>query len=72
MACEVNFVVNHEQQHQTEEERMEAMWLDLVRTQTNYCLRIMEHVQTPTWGAFLGAISSFFRVIIHDHRLIIS
>ena len=30
--------MNHEQQHQTEEEKMEAMWLDLVRAQTNYCL----------------------------------
>ena len=46
MACEVNFVVNHEQQHQTEEEKMEAMWLDLVRSQTDYCLRLMAHVQT--------------------------
>ena len=25
---------------------MEAMWLDLVRAQTDYCLRLMAHVQT--------------------------
>ena len=45
MACEVNFVVKNEQQHRTEEEKMEAMWLDLVRAQINYYLGLMEHVQ---------------------------
>ena len=38
--------MNHEQQHQTEEEKMEVMWLDLFRSQTDYCLRLMAHVQT--------------------------
>ena len=59
MACEVNFVVNHEQQHQTEEEKMEAMWLDLARAQTNYCLGliIMAHVQTSRSASELDKVN---------------
>ena len=57
MACEVNFVVNHEQQRQKEEEKMEAMWLDLVRSQTDYCLRLMEHVQNSRSASELGKVN---------------
>ena len=57
MACEVNLVVNHEQQRQSEEEKMEAMWLDLVRSQTNYCLRLMEHVQNSRSASELDEVN---------------
>ena len=57
MACEVSFVVNHEQQHQTEEEKLEAMWLDLVRFQTDYCLRLMAHVQTSRSASELDKVN---------------
>ena len=57
MACEVNFVVNHEQPLQTGEEKMEAMWLDLVRARSNYCLRLMAHVQTSRSASELDKVN---------------
>ena len=58
MACEVNFVVNHGLQHQTEEEKMEATWLDFVGAQTNYCLRLMAHVQTSRSASELEKVNA--------------
>ena len=57
MGCEVNLVVNHERQRQTEEEKMEALWLDLVRCQTDYCLRLTAHVQTSRSASELDKVN---------------
>ena len=57
MACEVNFFVSHEQQHRIKEEKMEAMWLDLLRSQTDYCLRLMALVQTSRSASELDKVN---------------
>ena len=62
--------MNHEQQHQTEEEKMEVMWLDLVRSQTDYCLRLMVHVQTSRSASELDKVNvlSYLGRVMEDVR----
>ena len=59
-----------EQQHQTEEEKMEAMWLDLVRALTDYCLRLMAHIQTSRSASELGKVNalSYLGSVMEDVR----
>lgn len=46
MANPVDFTAKMEQKQtlQTEEEKMDALWLNLLNAQTNYCLGLMAHV----------------------------
>ena len=49
---------------------MEAMWLDLVRALTEYCLRLMAHIQTSRSASELDKVNalSYLGSVMEDVR----